>query len=186
MWGLVTQGLAVAQGISSPFHGTSRPHTDNIELYAGPYASGGTWASAYDHAVDLVSQMTVEEKVVQSFENRAHVRSTSLRRSLDHVRRIQGEFLDWAFQDCALMMAVSWEALDFRKLTASRWPKVYRLCHSIPLRFHCSCIIRPGLDRRESQGNRKGIQGKGYQRRTWSSDGWSSRKITTCRTELGR
>jgi hypothetical protein len=63
MWGLVTQGLAVAQGISSPFHGISRPQTDSVELYTGPYASGGTWASAYDHAVDLVSQMTVEEKV---------------------------------------------------------------------------------------------------------------------------
>jgi hypothetical protein len=64
MWGLVTQGLlVVAQGILSPFHGTPRPHTDDIELYTGPYASGGTWASAYDHAVDLVSQMTVEEKV---------------------------------------------------------------------------------------------------------------------------
>jgi hypothetical protein len=67
MWGLVTQGLAVAQGILSPFHSTSRPHIDNIELYTGPYASGGTWASAYDHAVDLVSQMTVEEKVAQCF-----------------------------------------------------------------------------------------------------------------------
>jgi hypothetical protein len=66
MWGLVTHVLAVAQGLLSPFHGTSRPRIDNVELYTGPYASGGAWASAYDHAVDLVSQMTVEEKVAHS------------------------------------------------------------------------------------------------------------------------
>jgi len=66
MWGLVTQGLAVAQSILSPFHGTSRPYTDNNGLYPGPYTNGGTWASAYEHAVDLVSQMTIEEKVSQA------------------------------------------------------------------------------------------------------------------------
>jgi len=71
MWGLVTQGLAVAQGILNPFHVTSRPQIDNVELYIGPYASGGALASAYDHAVDLVSQMTVEEKVARTFETRA-------------------------------------------------------------------------------------------------------------------
>jgi len=63
MWGLVTQGLALAQGILSPFPGTPRSHIDNVELYTGPYTSGGTSASAYEHAVDLVSQMTDEEKV---------------------------------------------------------------------------------------------------------------------------
>lgn len=66
MWGLVTQGLAVAQGILRPFDGTTKPYTGNSELYTGPYTSGGTWASAYEHAVDLVSQMTIEEKVSQA------------------------------------------------------------------------------------------------------------------------
>ena len=88
---------------------------------------------------------------------RVNGRSTSPRQSSDHVKRIQGEFLDWAFQDCASMMAVSWEALDFRKLTASRWPKVYRLCHSVPIRFHCCCIIRPGSDRTKGYSYRKGV-----------------------------
>ena len=69
MWGLVTQGLAVAQGILSPFHGTSTTQTDGAALYTGPYASGGAWASAYDHAVDVVSQMTVEEKVAQFYKS---------------------------------------------------------------------------------------------------------------------
>jgi len=66
MWRLITQGLAVFPGFFTPFHGNLEPQTDNSELYTGPYASGETWASAYDHAVGLVSQMTVEEKVARS------------------------------------------------------------------------------------------------------------------------
>lgn len=67
MWGVLTQALALAQGVLSPFHHSSGdiPGTQgsNVDLYTGPYASGGAWASAYDHAVDLVSKMTIEEKV---------------------------------------------------------------------------------------------------------------------------
>ena len=67
MWGVLTQALTLAQGVLTPFHHTSgdKPgiQGSNVYLYTGPYASGGAWASAYDHAVDLVSQMTIEEKV---------------------------------------------------------------------------------------------------------------------------
>jgi hypothetical protein len=63
MRGLLAQGLAAAQGILTPFHTTPSQPAGNVDLYTGPYSSGGAWASAYDHAVDLVSQMTTEEKV---------------------------------------------------------------------------------------------------------------------------
>lgn len=67
MWGVLTQALTLAQGVWTPFHHIPGVQTGiqgkNVDLYTGPYASGGAWASAYDHAVDLVSQMTIEEKV---------------------------------------------------------------------------------------------------------------------------
>ena len=72
MWGLLAQGLAVAQGILTPLHKTTNPFTDAVDLYTGPYANGGAWASAYDHAVDLVSQMTIEEKVAHTSWLRQH------------------------------------------------------------------------------------------------------------------
>jgi hypothetical protein len=67
MWSILTQALAVAQGVLTPFHeitGQTGIQGNNVDLYTGPYASGGAWASAYDQAVDLVSQMTLEEKVI--------------------------------------------------------------------------------------------------------------------------
>lgn len=74
MWGLLTQGLAAAQGILTPLHSSSSHQEGSTELYTGPYASGGAWASAYDRAVELVSQMTVEEKVGQRFSDVADAR----------------------------------------------------------------------------------------------------------------
>jgi hypothetical protein len=62
MWGSIGQAIALAQGVFTPSH-QSIPSNSHVELYTGPYTSGGAWASAYDHAVDLVSQMTLEEKV---------------------------------------------------------------------------------------------------------------------------
>lgn len=61
MWTLLTQAIALAQSIYSPSDpaGLAVKHGE----YTGPYAHGGAWAKAYEHAVDLVSQMTVEEKV---------------------------------------------------------------------------------------------------------------------------
>jgi hypothetical protein len=68
MWSVLAQALAVAQGVLTPFHkimgGEISIQGNNVDLYTGPYASGGAWVSAYDHAVDLVSQMTLEEKVI--------------------------------------------------------------------------------------------------------------------------
>lgn len=70
MWGILTQALTLAQGVLTPFHHIRGVQTGiqgkNVDLYTGPYASGGAWASEYDHAVDLVSQMTIEDKVSSS------------------------------------------------------------------------------------------------------------------------
>lgn len=61
MWSLLTQAIALAQSVYSPVDRSDV--TVRHGEYIGPYAHGGAWAKAYDHAVDLVSQMTVEEKV---------------------------------------------------------------------------------------------------------------------------
>ena len=61
MWAVLTQAIALAQSIYSPIR--SGELTVKHGEYTGPYAHGGSWAKAYEHAVDLVSQMTVEEKV---------------------------------------------------------------------------------------------------------------------------
>lgn len=65
MWSIVTQSLALAQSVLSPLDFSNRFGGSPVRHgeYTGPYADGGAWAKAYEHAVDLVSQMTVEEKV---------------------------------------------------------------------------------------------------------------------------
>lgn len=61
MWNIITQGLALAQAL---LPGDQAWKGDSLDGgYAGPYATGERWATAYEHAVSLVSQMTAEEKV---------------------------------------------------------------------------------------------------------------------------
>lgn len=61
MRSILSYALALAQTLYSP--GLSGDGAVGHGEYHGPYADGGTWANAYEHAADLVSQMTVEEKV---------------------------------------------------------------------------------------------------------------------------
>lgn len=61
MWTFLTQAIALAQSVYSP--GRQSGLTLHHGEYSGPYAHGGNWAKAYEHAAGLVSQMTVEEKV---------------------------------------------------------------------------------------------------------------------------
>jgi hypothetical protein len=61
MWTIITQGLALAQALLPGDPASTSSSLDGG--YTGPYATGQAWATAYEHAVSLVSQMTVEEKV---------------------------------------------------------------------------------------------------------------------------
>jgi hypothetical protein len=61
MWNIITQGLALAQALLPSDQAWKGDSLDGG--YAGPYTTGEAWATAYEHAVSLVSQMTVEEKV---------------------------------------------------------------------------------------------------------------------------
>jgi hypothetical protein len=64
MWTILYRALQLVTPFVSPSASLMSGAVGGHKVeYTGPYTDGGVWHEAFQHARDLVKQMTVEEKV---------------------------------------------------------------------------------------------------------------------------
>lgn len=170
MWSSIGAAVAIVQsflGLTSPAPVSSQYH--------GPIAHGGAWRDAFLRADEMISNMTLEERVNLTTAVFGPCPSNS-----GGVSRlgIPGMCFDDG-RECARAPARV-------ENDGSCGSKIHRLCYAVAFCVYCGRLVRQGPHIAAGQAYRAGVQGEGYQRRARSCECYSHMEESDFRSLVAR